>query len=179
MGSSNQVVDNDSVPSLYKWAGGAPAFEKLTAIFYRHVLEEPLLKPLFENMPPEHSQRVAMWIAEIFGGPKSYSGQFGKDTAHPHMMSRHLGLNITEQQRFRWVETMFKSADEAGFPTDPEFRSAFVAYMEWGTRIALIMSQPGMEIPENSPMPKWGWGEVKLLINEPDSKKGSSEEKQK
>jgi truncated hemoglobin YjbI len=41
-----------------------------------------------------------MWIAEIFGGPKSYSEQFGKDTAHPHMMSRHL-----EQQRFRWVET--------------------------------------------------------------------------
>ena len=153
--SSNQVVDdNDSVPSLYKWASGAPAFEKLTAIFYRHVLEEPLLKLLFENMPSEHSQRVAMWIAEIFGGPKSYSGQFGKDTAHSRMMSRHLGLNITEQQRFRWVETMLRSADEAGFPTDPEFRSAFVAYMEWGTRIALIMSQPGMEVPKKSPMPK-------------------------
>jgi hemoglobin len=59
------------------------------------------------------------------------------------MMSRHLGLNITEQQRIRWVETMFKSADKAGFPTDPEFLSAFVAYMEWGIRIALIMSQPG------------------------------------
>jgi hemoglobin len=71
---ANQEVDNDSVPSLYKWAGGAAAFEKLTAIFYKHVLEEPLLKPLFENMPPEHSHRVAMWIAEIFGGPKSYSG---------------------------------------------------------------------------------------------------------
>jgi hemoglobin len=177
MSSSNQGEDNDSIPSLYKWAGGAPAFEKLTAIFYQHVLEEPLLKLLFENMPPEHSRRVAMWIAEIFGGPKSYSGQFGKDTAHPRMMSRHLGLNITEHQRFRWVETMLKSADEAGFPTDPEFRSAFVAYMEWGTRIALIMSQPGMEVPEKSPMPKWGWGEVKPLLNGPDSKNKLQKEK--
>ena len=178
--NSNHVIDNkDSVPSLYKWAGGPFAFEKLTAIFYRHVLEEPLLKPLFENMPPEHSKRVAMWIAEIFGGPKSYSEQFGKDTAHPRMMSRHLGLNISEQQRFRWVETMLRSADEAGFPTDPEFRSAFVAYMEWGTRIALIMSQPGMEVPEKSPMPKWGWGEVKPIINEADSENTLSEEKQK
>ena len=43
---SNQGEDNDSVPSLYKWADGAPAFEKLTAIFYRHVLEEPLLRIL-------------------------------------------------------------------------------------------------------------------------------------
>ena len=172
------IDDKDSVPSLYKWAGGASAFEKLTAIFYRHVLEEPLLKPLFENMPPEHSQRVAMWIAEIFGGPKSYSEQFGKDTAHPRMMSRHLGLNISEQQRFRWVETMLRSADEAGFPTDPEFRSAFVAYMEWGTRIALIMSQPSMEVPEKSPMPKWGWGEVKPLLDSSDSKSKPAEEKQ-
>jgi len=178
-GTSDQLVDdNDSVPSLYKWAGAAPAFEKLTAIFYRHVLEEPLLKPLFENMPPEHSQRVAMWIAEIFGGPKSYSEQFGKNTAHPRMMSRHLGLNISEQQRFRWVETMLRSADEAGFPTDPEFRSAFVAYMEWGTRIALIMSQPGMEVPEKSPMPKWGWGEVKPILDSSGSKNKPTEEKQ-
>jgi hemoglobin len=86
------------------------------------------------------------------------------------MMSRHLGLNITEQQRIRWVETMFKSADEAGFPTDPEFLSAFVAYMEWGTRIALIMSQPGKEVPEKSPMPKLGWGEVKPFISASDKK---------
>jgi truncated hemoglobin YjbI len=43
---------NQEIPSLYDWAGGALAFEKLTNAFYRHVLEEPLLKPLFENMPP-------------------------------------------------------------------------------------------------------------------------------
>ena len=46
--------------------------------------------------------------------------------------------------------------------SDPEFRSAFVGYLEWGTRLAMINSQ----ITENTmkdtePMPKWGWGEVK------------------
>ena len=66
---------------------------------------------------------------------------------------------------------MLKSADEAGFPTDPEFRSAFAAYFEWGTHIALIMSQPGTEVPDNSPMPKWGWGEVKPFISAPDEKR--------
>ena len=69
-------------------------------------------------MPPEHSQRVAMWIAEIFGGPKSYTEQFGKDKAHPRMMSRHLGLNISRAATLSWVETMLRSADEAGFPID-------------------------------------------------------------
>ena len=51
--------------------------------------------------------------------------------------------------------------------------------MEWGTRIALIMSQPGMEVPEKSPMPKWGWGEVKPLLDNSDSKNNPMEEKQR
>ena len=29
---------------------------------------------------------------------------------------------------------MIESANEAGLPTDPEFRAAFVSYIEWGTR---------------------------------------------
>jgi hemoglobin len=81
MGSSQDV------PSLFDWAGGARAFEKLTSIFYRHELEERLLRALFQNMPPAHSHRVALWIAEIFSGPKLYSEQLGMDTAHPRMMS--------------------------------------------------------------------------------------------
>jgi hemoglobin len=52
-----------------------------------------------------------------------------------------------------------ESADEINLPDDPEFRSAFVAYIEWGTRIAVINSRETELImnPE-SPMPKWGWG---------------------
>ena len=48
-----------------------------------------------------------------------------------------------------------------GLKSDPAFRSAFVGYLEWGTRLAVINSQ----LTENSmaqtePMPKWGWGET-------------------
>ena len=31
-----------------------------------------------------------------------------------------------------------------------EFRSAFMAYVEWGTRLALHNSQPGAEIPQEA-----------------------------
>ncbi len=40
------------------------------------------------------------------------------------------------------------------------FRSAFVAYVEWGTRIALHNSQPGAEVIPHAPVPRWGWGEA-------------------
>jgi hemoglobin len=45
-------------------------------------------------------------------------------------------------------------------PDDPEFRSALVAYLEWGTRIALANSQHGAVVMEHAPVPKWGWGEA-------------------
>ena len=37
---------------------------------------------------------------------------------------------------------------------------AFVAYVEWGTRIAMHNSQPGAEVVEHAPVPRWGWGEA-------------------
>jgi hypothetical protein len=55
---------------------------------------------------------------------------------------------------------MSLAADDAGLPDDPEFRSAFVAYVEWGTRLAQHNWQPGAEVIEHAPVPRWGWGEA-------------------
>ena len=53
---------------------------------------------------------------------------------------------------------LLDSLDVAGLPTDPEFRAAFVGYIEWGTRLALTNSQPGAEVVRTAPVPHWGWG---------------------
>ena len=76
------------------------------------------------------------------------------------MISHHLDKRIRPEQRARWVVLLADSADEAGLPDDPEFRSAFVAYLEWGSRIAMANSQPGATPPPPAPMPHWGWGEA-------------------
>ena len=64
------------------------------------------------------------------------------------------------EQRFRFASLMSHAADDAELPDDPEFRSAFVAYLEWGTRLAQHNSQPGAEVVEHAPVPRWGWGEA-------------------
>src|SRR6266496_1320321 len=117
-------------PTLYEWIGGAEVVEHLIAVFYQKTLSDPLLKPFFRQMPAEHIHNVALWFGEILGGPKAYSKKFGTTTAHPHMMSHHLNLNITEEQRKRWAKLMLETADEIGLPDDPEFRAAFVGYLE-------------------------------------------------
>jgi hypothetical protein len=52
---------------------------------------------------------------------------------------------------------MLQSAEDAGLPSDAEFRAAFVAYVEWGSRIALENSGDGATPPPNMPVPKWWW----------------------
>lgn len=145
------------VPTLIEWLGGPEVLESLIERFYGHVLEDELLEPLFRGMDGAHFRYVAMFIAEVFDGPKAYSeGRRG----HAHMIRKHLNRGITEAQRQRWVGLLLSTADEVGLPDDPEFRSAFVSYIEWGSRLAVINSQPGADVEEELPMPRWGWGEV-------------------
>jgi hemoglobin len=145
------------VPTLYEWAGGQEAFERLTEAFYRRVREDDLLAPVFAHMPPDHPHHVALWFAEVFGGPARYTEEHG---GYPHMMSKHRGLALREEQRARWVQLIAGAADEAELPSDPEFRSAFLAYGEWGTRLAVANSQPDAHPPPAAPVPRWGWGEA-------------------
>ena len=142
-------------PTVFAWAGGSEAFSRLTRIFYGHVKTDPILAPVFAEMSPEHPEWVAQWLGEVFGGPATYTKERG---GYAHMVSRHLGRALTEQQRARWVRLMGEAADEAGLPADPEFRSAFVSYLEWGSRLALANSQPAAQPPPRMPVPRWDWG---------------------
>jgi hemoglobin len=143
-----------SVPSMYDWLGGAEALDRLTRAFYTEVLKDELLHPLFKDMDEHHPHYVALWLGEVFGGPQDYSGERGD---YRHMVGRHLGKHITESQRRRWVNLMMDAADAVGLPADPSFRAAFASYIEWGTRLAEINSQPGKSAYD-APIPKWGWG---------------------
>ena len=149
------VMDPGQVPTLFEWAGGYPALLRVTRLFYeRHVPQDDLLAPLFSRMEPDHPERVASWLSEVFGGPKFYSQRYG---GYTRMISQHLKKHLTEAQRARWVSLLCRSADEALLAADPEFRAAFVAYLEWGTRIAVENSQDDSVPPEGMPVPRWWW----------------------
>jgi len=156
-----------NIPTLYEWAGGKEVFESLTKRFYEKVLRDDMLKEVFGNMSPEHSRHVAHFIAEVFGGPKLYSEN--DNGSHAIMIKHHLGKMLSEEKRKRWMELLLETADELALANDPEFRSAFVGYLEWGSRIAVINSNTDNNpVNENEPMPKWGWGETggPYVVNE-------------
>ena len=147
------------IPTLYEWAGGMEPINRLVNRFYDHAVKDDLLAPYFIHMPKDHVSLVAEWFAEVMGGPNAYSKRYGKMNAHPHMIRQHKDLSISNEVRRRWVYLMSQSADEEKLPNDAEFRSAFMAYVEWGTHMAEMFSQKGSALPTSIPMPHAGWGE--------------------
>lgn len=148
-----------NIPTLYEWAGDIEVFETMFTGFYDKVLKDDLLGEVFKNMSNDHVKHVSHFVAEVFGGPKFYTTD--DNGSHAKMIGEHIGKMLTEQKRQRWVQLLLQAADEAGLKSDPEFRSAFVGYIEWGTRLAVINSQlTENPMNVNEPMPKWGWGET-------------------
>ncbi len=144
--------------SLYEWAGGEAAIRRLMDRFYDRVERDELLSPFFPGgVSEDHRAHVTAWWSEVLGGPTRYTGELG---GYETMLAHHRGLAITPEQRFRFASLLSVAADDAGLPDDPEFRSALVAYAEWGTRLAMHNSQPGAEVFEHAPVPRWGWGEA-------------------
>jgi truncated hemoglobin YjbI len=129
-------------PTLFEWAGGRPALTRMTRMLYeKHVPADDLLAPLFAAMGPELPQREADVIAEAFGGPA------------PAQPSGRPGF--TEEQRARWVALAIQAAGDAKLPTDPPFRAALTAYLEWTSRAG-----------DTSP-PPWDWGPAGPPVEEP------------
>jgi hemoglobin len=145
-----------SEPTLYEWAGGHLALQRMIDAFYDRVERDELLSSFFPGgVSREHRDHVATWWSEVFGGPATYTDQLG---GYEAMLAHHRGLNITAEQRFRFASLMSLAADDAELPDDPEFRAALMGYLEWGTRIAMHNSADNADVVEHAPVPHWGWG---------------------
>jgi hemoglobin len=148
------------VPTLYEWVGGAETIEALFRMFYERVPVDPVLGPVFAEMSADHFRTVASFVSEVLGGPPLYSGDGTR--GHSTMVAKHLARHLTDVQRKHWMMLLLDTADQLKLPDDPEFRSALVGYLEWGSRLAVLNSATTTNpIAAEAPMPTWGWGETK------------------
>lgn len=151
---SGEQHSSDHSGSFYDAVGGAEALSRLINAFYDQVLVDPLLQPVFVNFTQAHLDHVVVWLSEVFGGPAEYTERFG---GHHALLSQHLHLRITEEQRARWAELMIATAAKE-LPNDALVQQRFAEYIEWGTKIARSVSQQeGDDLGEPGPVPHWGW----------------------
>lgn len=140
--------------TLYDDVGGIDGLRRLSTAFYEHVLADPLLAPVFAEFTPTHVDHVAVWLAEVFGGPEEFTARLG---GHQALLSVHLGLGIRDEHRQRWLELMAAAIDTT-LPGRPDLRATLMDYFEWGTEIAQEVSREpvGTDLGKPGPTPRWG-----------------------
>lgn len=141
---------------LFSEVGGSEGLRRLSAAFYRRVLNDELLAPVFEHFTAEHVEHVAVWLAEVFGGPALFTARLG---GHQALLRAHLGIGIHDEHRQRWLQLMAAAVDEVA-PGRPALAASLMAYFEWGTAIAQDVSQHpvGTDLGDPSPTPRWTKG---------------------
>ena len=144
------------MPSLFEFAGGEAGLHRLEEIFYRSVLADPLLQPLFGKGQPHHVDHLTAFTAESFGGPDRFSRELG---GFEHLIAVHRNLKITEEHRQRFVALYMAALDTASMPRDEEFREAIREHVEFGTQVAMQNSnaESAGELHPLREVPRWTW----------------------
>jgi hemoglobin len=110
--------------TLYERVGGEAFFTSLVDRFYDQVEHDPLLRPLYPADLGPPRRHLAMFLAQYWGGPHTYSAQRG----HPRLRMRHVRFRIGRAERDAWLAHMRAAVEASDAATADE--QALLAYFE-------------------------------------------------
>jgi hemoglobin len=114
----------EPIPTIFQAVGGMETFVRLVDVFYRGVETDPLLRPMYPADLTESREHLALFLAQYFGGPGTYSQRRG----HPRLRWRHLRFSIDATARDAWLAHMRAALDETAIP-EPA-RGLMLTYFE-------------------------------------------------
>jgi hemoglobin len=133
MGVAGQTESSESMSeTLYEHAGGEDALHRLEQLFYDKALADPVLREVFTERIPTHVDHLTWFTAESFGGPDRFTSELG----FQYLIDRHRHLEITDEQRDRFIALYLEALNEAGLPGDQPFRDAVRHHVEFGSKVA-------------------------------------------
>ncbi|MFI9718202.1 globin [Streptomyces sp. NPDC052396] len=99
--------------TFYERVGGEQTFRRLVHRFYQGVAEDPLLRPMYpeEDLGPAE-ERLALFLMQYWGGPRTYSEQRG----HPRLRMRHVPFTVDRAAHDAWLRHMREAVDELELP---------------------------------------------------------------
>jgi len=139
-------------PTIYEYAGGAPAFLAVATDFHARCLADPVLEHPFSHpgQNPDHVTRLAAYWGEVFGGPDS-----GLDQSA--VLYLHAGTGAETDLGERFLSCFDAAVAAADLPDDPDLRAAMHDYMRWAVDEVMALSPKGSVVPPGLSAPRWDW----------------------
>ncbi|MCX2969953.1 globin [Streptomyces sp. TRM70308] len=101
--------------TFFEQAGGEETFRKLAKRFYEGVAGDELLRPMYpeEDLGPAE-ERLALFLMQYWGGPRTYSDQRG----HPRLRMRHAPFQVDRAAHDAWLRHMRDAVDSLELPQE-------------------------------------------------------------
>jgi hemoglobin len=143
-------------PSIYEYAGGEDGIRKIVEIFYASIFEDPVLRPVFKRPIATHVDHLTAFLSEEFGGPMRYTDELG---GFSRIVAVHRHLQITEEQRQRFVDLFIAAVKKVGFGGDARFVATMKSAVEFGSTVARVNSNAKTEADlfPLTAIPHWQW----------------------
>jgi hemoglobin len=113
-----------AVETVFARLGGQLFFDALVERFYAGVAMDPVLRPMYPDDLTESKRHLALFLAQYWGGPTTYSEQRG----HPRLRMRHASFPIGPEARDAWYRHMADSV--AAAELDDEDATALLGYFK-------------------------------------------------
>lgn len=130
----------------------------VAAAWHQRCLADPMLAHPFRNrIHPQHTERLAAYWSEHFGGPDTYTQSIG---GYSRVVRLHSGNGPHEELDGRAVGAFALALDDAGIPTDPGLRFQLIAWFTWATAALNHRWPTPDEVPDELALPRWAWDGV-------------------
>jgi hemoglobin len=144
-----------SSASLFEAIGGEAAVLRLAHAWHERVLADEVVSHAFSHgFHPKHTERLAAYWIEAWGGPRSYSQRLGSESAVVRM---HSGNGVHEEMDRRAIACFDMAMDDIEIQDD-SLRQVLHDYFAWSTTTSMAAYPHSKAcVPDHLSVPKWSW----------------------
>lgn len=141
--------------TLFEAIGGSARILRLAQAWHERVLADEVVAHAFSHgFHPQHTERLAAYWGEAWGGPPAYSERYGSEASVVRM---HSGNGQHEEMDRRAI-ACFDQAMEDIELADSALRRVLHDYFVWTTTTTMAAYPNNTDnIPDDLKIPRWSW----------------------
>lgn len=146
--------------TLFLALGGSEAVLRLAHAWHARVLADDVVSHAFRHgVHPQHTERLAAYWTEAWGGPPVFSERHGGESAVVRM---HSGNGSHEEMDHRAIACFEQALQDVEVP-DPVLRRVLLEYFTWATTTTMAAYPISKaDVPGDLRLPRWSWGGLLL-----------------
>ena len=141
--------------TLFEAVGGSVGVRRLAHAWHERVLADEIVSHAFSHgFHPDHTERLAAYWSEAWGGPPEYSTRYGTESS---VVRLHSGNGQHDEMDQRAIACFDQAMEDASL-ADARLRRVLHDYFAWATTTTMTAYPDSTDaVPEGLRIPTWSW----------------------